>query len=133
MGSDNLVLAVGGMDQHIHLYAALGGTLNFEYATSLKGHENALTKLTAINANGELLLASASKDGYIRVWKVTPTNEVPNFQRSRYALFGDLSIYLESILIAHECSVTNLAWSTRLTRSPLTLVSTSTDCTVGVW
>lgn len=43
-----LILAIGGMDQQIHLYAADTADFKFEYVDSLKGHENAITKLTAV-------------------------------------------------------------------------------------
>jgi hypothetical protein len=67
------------------------------------------------------------------MWKVVREKEVPSFQKSVYNLYNDISIFLESILIAHECSVTNICWATKLTSSDLTLVSVSMDCTVGVW
>lgn len=68
----SLLLAVGGMDHQIHLYVSEGDGFQFDYVDSLKGHENAITKLAAVNTGVELLLASSSKDGYIRVWKMSP-------------------------------------------------------------
>ena len=42
-----------------------------------------------------------------------------------------LSIYLESVLSSHECSVTSLSWG--LFENKLRLVSCSLDCTLCIW
>lgn len=73
-------MAIGGIDQLIHCYCSDINKVQFEYSTSLKGHENAITKL-AFNQN---LLASSSKDGYIRIWKISPKADVPEFQKSLF-------------------------------------------------
>ena len=72
----NLLLFVGGLDFKIHLYnIPTNAEAEAEYKLSLKGHENAITSLeitNAVNIGGDSyrLLASASKDGYIRLWRV---------------------------------------------------------------
>ena len=55
---------------------------------------------------------------------------MPEFQKSLFELTEKLSIYLESILISHEASVTNLTWGIF---NVLSLISVSWDCTVIVW
>ena len=42
-----------------------------------------------------------------------------------------LKVFLESVLISHECSVTNLAWVNF--RGADELVSCSLDCTICIW
>ena len=66
---------MGGIDQKIHYYELdlSNQESKLSYKFSLSGHENSITKLVISkdsNSN-ELLLASASKDGYIRLWKIT--------------------------------------------------------------
>lgn len=76
------------------------------------------------------LLASCSKDGYIRLWKITSNVEEAKFHKSVKQLFGNYKMFLESVLISHECSVTNLHWARM---NGLQLVSSSLDCTVCIW
>jgi elongator complex protein 2 len=130
---DSLMLFLGSVDTSIHYYEkALSGSAPFAYKFTLLGHENAITKLTASKAQGEdLLLASASKDGYIRLWRVTADHEVVKFHKNVQQLLGGRHIYLESVLISHECSVTSLCW-TRF-GGELQLASCSLDSTICLW
>ena len=66
---------LAGTDQKIHCYKKSLDNLSadFFYNFSLSGHEDAVTKLvlsTIANTN-HFLLASSSKDGYIRIWKTS--------------------------------------------------------------
>jgi WD40 repeat protein len=64
---------VGGVDQKVHYYELDIQTPNSKmtYKFSLSGHENAITKLAITKHGQDILLATASKDGYIRLWKIT--------------------------------------------------------------
>lgn len=80
---DVLVMFFGGVDQFIHCYSKnIQNLSELSYHFSLSGHENAITKLT-LDVEGEsLLLASSSKDGYIRLWKVTKNKEEAKFHKN---------------------------------------------------
>ena len=70
---NKLMVFVGGVDQKIHYYELdiQDPYSRLTYKFSLSGHENAITKLTITRKEKDILLASASKDGYIRLWKIT--------------------------------------------------------------
>ena len=69
------------MDQKIHCYTreAKG---KFNYKFSLTGHENAITKLSLISQDEDFLLASGSKDGYIRLWRITKNLDLTKFHKN---------------------------------------------------
>lgn len=98
-----IFLFIGGIDQQIHVYSSSTKSLNFDYVNSLKSHENAITRIVATTPelSKDILVASSSRDGYIRIWKIVKEKDVPHFQKSVFKLTGDTFIYLESILIAH--------------------------------
>lgn len=134
---------VGGADQKIHTYSRNLNEKDYSYCFSLSGHENGITKLILTKEStskfDEYLLASASKDGYIRTWKITGNEEITKFHKNVKTLefkSGQsdkkvLKIFLESVLISHECSVTNLSWVNF--REKLELASCSLDCTICIW
>lgn len=82
------------------------------------------------NSN-ELLLASASKDGYIRLWKITDNLEELKFHKNVYNILSNSIAFLEAVLISHECSVTSLCWVNF--DGVKQLASASLDCTVCLW
>lgn len=103
-----------------------------EYVFSLVGHENAINKLTitAISNGEEYLLASCSKDGYIRIWRITSNLEIIKFHKNVQNLLTTRRVFLDAVLISHESSVTSLCWAQF---QHLNLVSCSLDCTVCIW
>lgn len=78
-----------------------------------------------------MLLASSSKDGYIRLWRITPDKDALKFHKNVHTLLENYHVFLESVLISHECSVTSLEW-TRF-GGKLQLVSCSLDSTLCIW
>lgn len=73
-GSKDVLLALATTERKVHIYTC---TSEFSYALVLEGHEDwirALDVTTYPGAGGEgddLMLASASQDGYIRLWRIT--------------------------------------------------------------
>jgi elongator complex protein 2 len=67
---NGIILAVGGSSAHIHLYIS-PHDITFSPAAILKGHEDWIRDLTFTSSNGDILLASASQDRYVRLWRIT--------------------------------------------------------------
>lgn len=135
-----LMLAVGGVDSRIHLWMAGVGpaaaSLQFLSATSLEGHENWITSLDWARMNPEpasassvapvmsLMLASASQDKHIRLWKLqisapagadasaAAVTSTSLGSRGHILAFAGLSIFvvLESVLLGHENWVMSAKW-----------------------
>jgi elongator complex protein 2 len=151
----DIVLAVGGTRTAVQIYAASEDS-RFELKTTLTGHEGWIRSLafTAVNpsepARG-LLLASASQDKYIRLWRLqanggdvqpvrpnedqsllgsiepTLSNKAHVFEinRSKY------SVTFEALLLGHEDWVYTVAWN-RDPHKPQ-LLSASADNSLVIW
>ena len=46
-------------------------------------------------------MASASKDGYIRLWKITSNIEEIKFHKNVYPILNDRKVFLEAVLVSH--------------------------------
>ncbi len=105
-------MILGGASQKLYIYST-NETISpgsvFDFHCELSAHENAITKIQTIHADTDLLIASASKDGYVRLWRVTPSEEIAKFHKNVKNIHSN-KIFLESTLLGHEESVTGLAW-----------------------
>ena len=163
LGSDsnNLVLAVGGTRKTIHVYAAsaLDETIEFRPQATLSGHEDWIRCLDFTlerrdDGLGDLLLASASQDKYIRLWRLHEGTQLPELSaaaasdplRNAY-LPGkapsnkahrlrvrdrDFSITFEALLLGHEDWIYSVQW--HLGADGMSkLLSTSADNSLAIW
>lgn len=151
-----VVLAVGGTDNRVHLYvndaschASNPGRLG--YVAWLEGHDDLVRSLdwSVDEATGDALLASASHDHFIRLWRVsryTAASEqhhaaesvVAASERQQRVVFGvndahgnvpRFSVGLDALLIGHSHWVQSVRW-----HGPTnSIVSASMDKTVIVW
>jgi len=140
--SEDVILACGCDDTTVRLYVLQESTL--ELVLSLKGHKNSIRCLQVVTiSNGdELLLASASQDHYIRLWKIkTAQPFASNKEDGMLALKEqsfttvcgkEYSVILESVLIGHEGWVLGLSWNCISSDTPI-LLSASMDRTMIVW
>lgn len=126
----------------INMYAGVqeNGLWKFEFLDGLVGHEGWIYGLDmTIDQSGDLLLASASKDTYIRLWKLGINEKSPqdDIQMSRKVIQLEikpgvicaLSIILESVLAGHEGWIYSVHWHPKETK----LLSTSMDKTIILW
>ncbi|CAG9763489.1 unnamed protein product [Ceutorhynchus assimilis] len=91
--------------------------------TTLSGHEDWVRGLDfTVNESGDLLLASCSQDGSLRLWCILSTkdNENKDFP---------YKILLESVLNGHEGWVYSVNWSP----TNMQLLSASIDKTMIIW
>lgn len=160
--SGHIVLAMGGLDNKVHLYCG-ERTGKFIHSCELKGHTDWIRSLDfslPICTNGEkgsLLLVSSSQDRCIRLWKISlrksPANsDIPHriediglasYIEGPIVVAGSSSyqISLESLLIGHEDWVYSVQWQppSRLStedndvHQPQSILSASMDKTMMIW
>ena len=145
---DDLILAVAGTKNTVQVYVA-GKHGDFVHQATLVGHEGwvnfvAISKQANRNSDG-LLLASASQDKYIRLWRIT-RHEVKqedelsieayeeSLSNRRHELRGCKSNYLltfEALLLGHEDWIHTVSWC--LDNDHLRLLSASADNSIAIW
>ncbi|KAK1972778.1 WD domain-containing protein [Colletotrichum sublineola] len=155
---DVFVLAAAGTKTFVQIFVAAAAeeTLDFKLQATLSGHEGWIRSLdfTWENAesNSDLLLASASQDKYVRLWRLHLGKELPSLaaegsdpssgaylpgkspsnKAHRLQSGGkDFSITFEALLLGHEDWIYSAKWFTR--NSKLQLLSTSADNSLAMW
>ena len=152
-----IILAVAGTTNSIQIFTAAAGesSTNPEFAlqATLPGHENWIRSLDFIREKDEpgsdILLASASQDKYIRLWRIhqgtalsalnatgldlsvdalTPANKIHKITA------GDTKycIMFEALLLGHEDWIYTARWF-RSAAGKLQLLSASADNSLSLW
>ncbi|KAE8360046.1 6PF2K-domain-containing protein [Aspergillus caelatus] len=151
-----MILAVAGTTNIIHIYILedpLGDT-SFRLAAVLSGHEAWVRSLSFTrdkqSKTGDLLLASASQDKYIRLWRIqrgevtlagaageedpmlgelepTLSNKAHQFN----AAGSKYSVTFEALLFGNEDWIYTTAWNPSPERQQL--LSASADNTLTIW
>ncbi|KAH9865965.1 hypothetical protein J1614_008529 [Plenodomus biglobosus] len=146
------VLAVAGTRSTIQIFVSKDD--EFQLSATLTGHEGwiralAFTRETS-DATSDLLLASASQDKYIRLWRLHSGNELPaaSSALSDPALGGmgkslsnkahwfstqtsQYSVTFEALLLGHEDWIYQASWRNR--GGKLQLLTTSEDNSLAIW
>ncbi|KAL8972840.1 MAG: hypothetical protein Q9183_000315 [Haloplaca sp. 2 TL-2023] len=147
-----MILTAGGTKADIYVYATKSGQL-LEHQITLKGHEGWVRSLAISKETDEpesdFLLASASQDKYIRLWRVhrnpTPTriekqqsNGVIDFEglltnktHKVVTISGTYSVTFEALLIGHDDWIYTVAW--QRIAGALRLLSASADNSLAMW
>jgi elongator complex protein 2 len=160
LGSDGegLVLAVAGTRNIIQVYVS-ASTLEpaFELQATLSGHDEWIRSLDftfeTSDPASDLILASASQDKYIRLWRFHQGKELPAVaaqgndptmgaflpgkspSNKAYRLKAgdkDVSITFEALLLGHDDWIYSAKWFSDES-GKLQLLSTSADNTLAVW
>ncbi|KAK4127740.1 WD40 repeat-like protein [Parathielavia appendiculata] len=152
-----IMLAVAGTTNAIQIFTASAADgqagLDFSLQAILPGHENWIRSLDFIRENPEqgsdILLASASQDKYIRLWRVyqgtTPSAlNTAGLDFSAEALAPGNKIHkitagitkycimFEALLFGHEDWIYSARWS-RAVDGRLQLLSASADNSLSLW
>ena len=148
--SEDLVLAVAGTKNAVQVYVSSRNS-NFCHQATLTGHEDwiqaiAITKERPIE-DSDLILATASQDKYIRLWRITKretksnstngdvlatfeqtlSNKAHMLEASQYTY----AITFEALLLGHDDWIYTLSW--RLDDNQLRLLSASADNSIAIW
>lgn len=152
LDSESMVLAVAGTRTTIHVFVSKD--TQFQLSATLTGHEGWIRALDftreSPDQNGDLLLASASQDKYIRLWRFHQGDELPvaSSALNDPALGGLVkslsnkahwigsaaskhSITFEALLLGHEDWIYTASWRHR--DGKLQLLSTSEDNSLAIW
>ena len=152
---ETIILAVAGTSKFIQVYHRPKSSPIFETQATLTGHEGWLRSLDIVqDGNGDFLLASASQDKYIRLWRfrqsqnssvgaangsVDPT--ISNLKKSLSNKANQVgsegckyNVTFEALLIGHEDWIYTARWAPRTTPDEaLTLLSASADNSLAMW
>lgn len=148
--ADGLVLAVAGTKSIVQVYVTSEDDL-FNHQADLTGHESWIRSLAITpekRATGsDLLLASASQDKYIRLWRITKGNgktkeksedpiraleqSLSNKAHKLEVAKSSYDITFEALLLGHEDWIYHISW--RLDNECLQLLSASADSSLAIW
>ncbi|KAL3455706.1 6-phosphofructo-2-kinase-domain-containing protein [Aspergillus heterothallicus] len=155
-----VALAIAGTTNIVQIYAAEmtvdEETPNFKLSATLSGHEAWVRSLTFTvdmqSKTGDLLLASASQDKYVRLWRLNrgeasipsvPTDAdqepvlgglAPTLSNKAYqfeAMGSKYSMTFEALLFGNEDWIYTTAWNPNPERQQL--LTASADNTLTIW
>lgn len=167
----NKVLLAYATDQHhvdLVCEQIIDGQRTFVKVGSLIGHENwvrgiDITTVAAPNTSNtpELLVATASQDTFIRLWRISPRPTIDPVQRKRASIAANVfvakdeiqieeklftvksddtlvkpmsyAIILDAVLLGHDGWVYGVHWSRSGIDNRLQLLSSSIDKTLIIW
>ena len=151
LGQDgDFLLAVAGTKSIVQIYiSCANGPFNLQ--ATLTGHEGWVRSLSiskeTSSPQSDLLLASASQDKYVRLWRIAarrktaPAQEADplgvfeeSLSNKRHKLKGTDGTFLltfEALLLGHEDWIYTVSWHLNGTR--LRLLSASADNSVAIW
>lgn len=147
------ILAVAGTKNIIQLYVTQStqSSVDFQLRATLTGHEGWIRSLAFISErneeNADLLLASASQDKYVRLWRVHPGEDLPapvtdpglgvagkSLANKAQEFLADgvkQSVTFEALLLGHDDWIYTVSWCQKGHR--LQLLSASADGSLGIW
>ena len=153
----NIVLAVGGTSTSIQLYIRTSTSAEFELQATLAGHEGWIRSLDFTeevnNGHRDVLLASASQDKYIRLWRLHESKEAlqvgvsGSIDVAAAAVKKSLSnkahqvgsqehkynVTFEALLIGHEDWIYTARWAPIVSQASPKLLSASADNSLAIW
>ncbi|PHH68726.1 hypothetical protein CDD80_7285 [Ophiocordyceps camponoti-rufipedis] len=146
-GAGCLVLAAAGTRHVVQILTADAEGLEFSLQAALTGHEGWIRSLSLIreteSPGSDVLLASASQDKYVRIWRIheglRPRADsrddalLPSNKAYRLKSAGrDFSVTLDALLLGHEDWIYSVAWHAH-DDGKLQLLSASADNSLAVW
>ncbi|RKP26433.1 WD40-repeat-containing domain protein [Syncephalis pseudoplumigaleata] len=127
-GTQVPILVSAGTDFRISLYTLQKDQVGMQQIDALQGHADWIRDLQFVRVDStaapELLLASASQDRYIRLWRVAPLR---------------FSVMLDAVLQGHDDWVYSVCWHPRVMDAagklvqPMRLLSASADKSAILW
>lgn len=151
LDQDNLLLAAAGTNANVYVYTTMQN--GFTHQATLSGHEGWVQSLALTMENdgidSDLLLASASQDKYIRVWRIhkisTPFKEKDHkldesldfeslLSNKTYKVRTVSNLFFltfEALLLGHDDWIYTVAWHRNAGK--VRLLSASADSSLAMW
>ncbi|KTW28639.1 Elongator subunit ELP2 [Pneumocystis jirovecii RU7] len=155
----NMLFTVGGSSNLIDVYVSsiVNGKYVFTYISSLDGHSDWVRSLdiTVEQKTGDLLLASASQDKYVRIWRIAHifvcekgetasnelknndneidillTNKIFNFLVEEENIIHKYSVSFDALLMGHDDWIFTCSWHPN---GELKLLTASADTSLIIW
>lgn len=160
LADGGIILAVAGTSTSIQLYFSDSASVNFQLQTSLVGHDGWIRSLDftweGADRKGDILLASASQDKFIRLWRISrpkdktehnsdnvvdtakaATAPVKSLSNKAYQIGTAKSLWtitFEALLVGHEDWIYTARWAPQgPSRGQPTLLSASADNSLSMW
>lgn len=164
--NEALVLAAAGTRDIVQIFVAEStASPEFQLQATLTGHEGWVRSLDFTwekkkkkaddgTENSDLILASASQDKYVRLWRLHRGKELPaavaagadpslgaylpgrspaNKAHRLKAAGKDFTVTFEALLLGHDDWIYSAKWHTSVKDGRLQLLSTSADNTLAIW
>lgn len=148
--SNEIALAVAGTRSIVQIFVGSSDGV-FSHQVTLTGHEGWIRSLAfspdVPNGEGGILLATASQDKYIRLWRISraQSGQASSHTALLAALDGELSnkihnlsyptrsytVTFEALLLGHDDWIYTVSWT--LSDRGLRLLSASEDSSLAVW
>ncbi|MCJ1468460.1 hypothetical protein MMC07_007089 [Pseudocyphellaria aurata] len=147
----DLMLAVAGTRGFVQIYVAEDG--EFSLQSTLAGHEGWVRSLAVVQKrskpNDDILLASASQDRCIRLWRIRQGRTIPNLASSKQNTLGSVgktlsnktywlkasgltyALTFEALLLGHEDWIYTVSW--QMDGKCMRLLSASADNSLAFW
>lgn len=135
----DIVIITVGANENIEFFQLSEKCDHLKRLTALKGHEDWIRSIDIhFTNNGNLMIATASQDCFIRVHQIEPTNRLESdINQSMFSIQKEGNkknylINLETVLAGHEGWVCEVRWHNSCNDS-LQLLSASMDKTMILW
>lgn len=151
---DSTVLVVGGTKSFIQVFISQDRSCSrFSLKATLTGHEGWIRSVDIVqesaSSHSDLLVASASQDKYIRIWRIHQGTDLPRLADTNDPVAGsiskslsskvhgflvaglDYSLTFEALLLGHEDWVYSARWDSR--NGQPRLLSVSADSSLAIW
>lgn len=148
--SGETVLAVAGTTAVVQIYVQAGD--QFELQATLSGHEGWVRSLDFLAESGnDLLLASASQDKYVRLWRfrrgddaeadegaavsgIEPVKKSLSNKAHRVgSAANQYAVTFEALLVGHEDWIYSARWAPSKSGEQSTLLTASADNSLSMW
>ncbi|PHH79051.1 hypothetical protein CDD82_2700 [Ophiocordyceps australis] len=133
-----LVLAAAGTRDGIQILTGETESGLFSVKTNLSGHEGWVRSLDfATGSDSELLLASASQDKYVRIWRLhkAVSAATPPSNKAYWVAAGTrlYSVTFEALLLGHDDWIYSARWHVGRHGRGLQLLTASADNSLAIW